>query len=200
VAVRTWFALRPIAQARRRSDLIERAFPLFEEMRSTTQSPYARLMVGAMDLAFADAGLLPVFVPEPEALGASFELVYGDPSWLAAVEAIIGALLAAGMLAEVRVALDRRRAAIAGKSPSSLVLASHGLLRSQLLLAEGDPAAAAAEAALALATRAPWWRARAVRALAAAGAATPEALAEALALERSLGISPETLSPKADML
>lgn len=71
-----------------------------------------------------------------------------------------------------------------------LALASQSLLRSELFLAEGDSAAAAAEAQRALETRAPWWRARALRALEAAGAATPEAVAEVAALERSLGIEP----------
>jgi len=61
---------------------------------------------------------------------------------------------------------------------------------SRLLLAEGDAAGAAAEAERALDTRAPWWRSRALRALAAAGAGTTETLAEAAALERSLGIEP----------
>jgi hypothetical protein len=61
---------------------------------------------------------------------------------------------------------------------------------SSLLLAEGDATASAAEARRALDTDAPWWRSRALRALAAAGAASPEELAEADALERSLGIEP----------
>ena len=37
-------------------------------------------------------------------------------------------------------------------------------------------------------TRAPWWRAQGLRALEAAGAATPEEIAEAAALEHSLGV------------
>ena len=64
------------------------------------------------------------------------------------------------------------------------------LIGSRLLLAEGDATAAGAEAERALETRSPWWRARALRALAAAGAASDDALAEAAALERSLGIEP----------
>jgi hypothetical protein len=71
-----------------------------------------------------------------------------------------------------------------------LAFASQALLRSRLLLAEGDPAGAAAEAESALETRSPWWRARALRALEAAGAASDEMVAEAAALERSLGIEP----------
>jgi class 3 adenylate cyclase/tetratricopeptide (TPR) repeat protein len=185
VAVRTWFTLRPIAQARRRADLIERAFPLFEQLRGSSDSPYARVVVAAMDLAFAEAGLLPAFTLELEPRLPSFDLAYGGPSWLAAVEAVVGSWLDAGDLAAARTAVDRLLAASEGRNLPRLALASQALLRSRLLLAEGDAATAAAEAKRALETRAPWWRARALRAL-----ATTEALVEAAALERSLGIEP----------
>jgi hypothetical protein len=188
IAIRTWFALRPIALARRRADLIEHAFPLFEGARGSSDSPYARVMVAAMDIAFAEAGLLPSFVPELEPRLASFELDYGDPSWLAALEAVVGSWLDVGALAEARTALERLRVSVEGKHLSKLALASHALMWSWLLLAEGDATASAAEARRALETAAPWWRARALRALAKAGTASPEELAEAATLERSLGI------------
>ena len=183
IAVRAWFVLRPIAQARGRTDLIERAFPLFETLRGSSDSPYARVIVCAMDLAFAEVGLRPSFVPELEPRLASFDLVYGDPSWLAAVEAVIQSWLDVGALADARTAVDRLQAATEGKHVSQLALSSQALTRARLLLAEGDAAAAAAAAEQALGTRAPWWRARALRAL-----ATPESLVQAAALERSLGI------------
>jgi hypothetical protein len=188
VCVRSWFALRPIALARGRTDLIERAFPLFESTRGRSDSPYARVISTAMDLAFAKAGLLPAFVPELEPRLASFDLAYDDPSWLAAVEAVVGSWLDTGSLAEARTALDRFRAAVEDKNMAGLAFASQAFLRSRLLLAEGDVAAAAAEVARALETRAPWWRLRALRTLEAAGAASGEALEEAAKLERSLGI------------
>ncbi len=183
IAVRAWFVLRPIVQARRRTDLIERAFPLFETLRGSSDSPYARVIVCAMDLAFAEIGLLPSFVPELEPRLASFDLLYGDPSWLAAVEAVIQSWLDVGALADARTAVDRLRAATEGKHVSQLALASQALTRARLLLAEGDAAAAAAAVGPALGTRAPWWRARALRAL-----ATPESVAQAAVLEQSLGI------------
>jgi hypothetical protein len=187
--VRSWFALRPISLARGRTDLIERAFPLFETTRGRSDSPYARVISTAMDLAFAEAGLMPAFVPELEPRLPSFDLAYDDPSWLAAVEAVVGVWLDAGALAEARTALDRFRAAAEATKMARLAFASHALLRSRLLLAEGDHAGAATEAETALAeTRAPWWRVRALRALEAAGAASDEALQEAAELERSLGI------------
>jgi hypothetical protein len=141
-----------------------------------------------MDIAFAEAGLLPSFVPELEPRLASFELDYGDPSWLAALEAVVGSWLDVGALAEARTALERLRVSVEGKHLSKLALASHALMWSWLLLAEGDATASAAEARRALETAAPWWRARALRALAKAGTASPEELAEAATLERSLGI------------
>jgi class 3 adenylate cyclase/tetratricopeptide (TPR) repeat protein len=185
VAVRIWFTLRPIALARGRTDLLERAFPLFERLRGSSDSPYARIMVAAMDLAFAEAGLLPSFVPELSQRLPAFTLGYGEPSWIAGLEAVVQTWLDAGAPDEARIALDGLQAAIEGKQVSQLALASQALMRSRLLRAEGDPAAAAAEAERALDTRAPWWRARALRAL-----GTPEAVAEAEALERSLGIEP----------
>ena len=192
VAVRTWFTLRPIAQARRRHDLIERAFPVFERLRGSTDSPYARMVLAAMDLAFVEAGLLPAFLPDVESRLASLDLRYGDPSWTSAVEAVVGSWLDAGALADARTALERVRASSEGRNVSRLGVASMALLRSRLLLAEGDPAAAAVEAEQALRTRAPWWRARALRALVASGAAGDEALAEALELERALGLDHST--------
>ena len=141
-----------------------------------------------MNLAFAEAGLLPRFVPELEPRLASFDLGYGDPSWLAALEAVVDAWLDAGAPAEARIALERLRASTEGKHVSKLALASHALMWSRLLLAEGDAPAAAAEAERALDTKAPWWRLQALRALAATGTASTETLAEAAALERLLGI------------
>jgi class 3 adenylate cyclase/tetratricopeptide (TPR) repeat protein len=188
IAVRTWFALRPIARARGRTDLIERAFSVFEGIRGSSDSPYARVMVTAMDLAFAEAGLMPSFLPELEPRLASFDLGYGDPSWLAALEAMVDSWLDAGAPAEARIALERLRASSEGKHVSKLALASHALMGSRLLLVEGDVTAAAAEAERALETKAPWWRSQALRALAAAGAGTAQTLGEAAALERSLGI------------
>ncbi|HEY4235850.1 MAG TPA: adenylate/guanylate cyclase domain-containing protein [Gaiellaceae bacterium] len=190
VAVRTWFTLRPIAEARGRIDLIGRAFPVFERLRGSTDSPYARVIAAAMDLAFAEAGLLPPFVPELEPRLVSFDLGYGEPSWMAAVESVVGSWLDAGALADARTALDRVRASTEGRAVSRLAGASLALLGSRLLLAEGDTAAAAAEAERALETRSPWWRARALRALAAAGPVPDAVLAEAAELERSLGIEP----------
>ena len=132
---------------------------------------------------------MPAFVPELEPRLPSFDLAYDDPSWLAAVEAVVGVWLDAGALAEARTALDRFRAAAEATKMARLAFASHALLRSRLLLAEGDHAGAATEAETGLAeTRAPWWRVRALRALEAAGAASDEALQEAAELERSLGI------------
>jgi len=61
----------------------------------------------------------------------------------------------------------------------------------RLLLARGEVAAAASEAERALTlleSRAPWWRAKAIRALEQAGAATAPMLKEAATIENGLGI------------
>ena len=144
-----------------------------------------------MDLAFAEAGLLPPFVPELEPRLASFDLGYGDPSWLAALEAIVDSWLAAGALADARTALERLRASSEGKHR---VEAGACLARAHVVAAaarrgrrDGRRRRGASGRSD---TEAPWWRSQALRALAAAGAAPAEALAEAAALERSLGIEP----------
>jgi class 3 adenylate cyclase len=188
IAVRAWFALRPIALARGRMDLIEQAFPVFERLRGSTASPYALVTATAMDLAFADAGLLAAFVPELESRLPSFDLGYGEPSWMAALEAVVGSWVDSGQLTGTRMALDRLGTAAEGTPVSQLARASHALMWSRLLLAEGDAAAAAAQARQALETKAPWWRSQGLRALEAAGDATAEEIAEAAELERALGL------------
>ena len=65
IVVRTWFALRPIAVARGRVDLLEQAYPPFAARQGVEpDSFYARIVTTAMHLAFADAGLEPRFVPD----------------------------------------------------------------------------------------------------------------------------------------
>jgi hypothetical protein len=111
---------------------------------------------------------------------------------MAAVEGVVGSWLDAGALGDARTALDRLRATTEGMTMSRLGVASLALLGSRLSLAEGDTAAAASEADRVLETRSPWWRARGLRALVASGAAGDEALAEAVTLERALGIDHST--------
>ena len=189
VAVRSWFVLRPLALARGRHDLLERAFPLFEARQGVEpDSPYARIVTTAMHLAFAELGLEPSFVPDLEDRLPAFDLDHGSPSWLAGIETVVGAWLRAGMRDGAEEALDRMRARL-GRGPATrLARATEAILRSRLLLARGEREAAATEAAAALGTTSPWWRAKALRALEAAEAASAAQLAEAGLLERSLGL------------
>ena len=97
-AVRTWFALSPIALARGRRDLLERAKAWFDPQRATfPDSPYGRFMHTAVDLRFAAAGLLKPFLPDERLLDA-WEESPGSASWQAANETIVGAWIRGGRL------------------------------------------------------------------------------------------------------
>ena len=103
VVVRTWFALRPIAVARGRADLLQQAYPRFAARQGTEpDSFYARIVTTAMHLAFADVGIEPPFVPELETRLPCFDFDHGGPSWLAAVEAVVGSWFDAGELDGMR--------------------------------------------------------------------------------------------------
>ena len=151
VVVRSWFVLLPIARARGRGDLVRRAFPRFDARRhQEAPSPYARIVATAASLHFAAAGLEPAFVPEVEERIVSFEMEHGGPSWLAAVETIVGAWLDDGDRVATGRALDAMRGSLERGSPSRLARATEAILRSRLLAAE-DARAAAREAERALA-------------------------------------------------
>jgi class 3 adenylate cyclase/tetratricopeptide (TPR) repeat protein len=197
VAVRTWFTLRPIAIARGRVDLLERAYPLFAARRGVEpDSLYARIITTAIHLSFADAGLEPRFVPDVEHRLPSFDLDHSGPSWLAAVETIVDAWLDAGALDGAAAALDRMRATFTARSPTRLAVGTEALLRARLLARSGridDAVAAAAEASD---VPAPWWRAKALR-LRGALADDGAALREAERLEARLGVSAARDAPRA---
>jgi class 3 adenylate cyclase len=166
VVVRSWFTVRPIAVARGRSDLLERAFDRFAARRGVEpDSPYARIVTTAMHLSFADAGLEPPFVPGVAERLQSFELDQATPSWLAGVETIIDAWLAAGDLDGAEAALERMRASVTLRSSTKLAIATESLLRARLLMRRGRDEEAQHAARAALVTEAPWWRAKVYRLL-----------------------------------
>jgi hypothetical protein len=137
-----------------------------------------RLEVGRLNVGEA-------FVPDVEERLASFALPYGSPSWLAALESVFDAWLAAGELAGADRALAQLQRASTRPGATTLSRATHALLAARLEVARGDDPAWSAERSLegARASRAPWWAAKALRLL-----ATPAALDEAAELERGLGI------------
>ena len=96
----------------------------------------------------------------------------------------------AGELDGAEQALDRMRASLDRGAPSRLARATQALLRAKLLLARGDSGASGSEAKRALELLgdegAPWWRAKAIRALERAGEAGVELVGEAQAIEAGL--------------
>jgi hypothetical protein len=185
VVYRNWFVLTPIALARGREDLLRDArqrFPRWGEP-APSRSTYARIMVTAIQLRFAEAGREPRFVPEIDWLLPSFDLVHDGPSWLAGVETVVESWLAAGDDEVATRALDRIRASLERRSTSRLAAAVEALLRARLAGAEE-----ARRALVLLGDNGPWWRAKAIRLLEAAGEADPELVALADELEGQLGI------------
>jgi class 3 adenylate cyclase/tetratricopeptide (TPR) repeat protein len=199
LVVRSWFVLLPLARARMQDDLIRRAYPYFESrFERAPDSHYARVVATAAHLHFAAVGLEPPFVPDVEERLASFDLDHAGPSWLAAVETLGEVWLGAGEHEAATLALDRMRARLVSQRSSALARATEALLRARLLLARGDDLAAAGAADRALAElgdRAPWWRAKAIRVLEQAGAASPDQLEEARTIEASLGIPSAPVAP-----
>jgi class 3 adenylate cyclase/tetratricopeptide (TPR) repeat protein len=194
VVVRSWFVLLPIARAQGRDDLVRLAFPRFDErarLRQESDSYYARIVATAAHLHFAALGLEPAFVPDLAERLPCFDMDQSGPSWLAAVEEVVGAWIGAGELAGAGEALDRMRARLDSRSSTRLARAAEASLRSRLLLARGDERGAAGEARRSLAELgdgAPWWRSRAIRLAERAGVVDPELGAEARSIEARLGV------------
>lgn len=158
VVYRSWSVLTPIAHARGRDDLLRRArerFPQWGEP-GPSDSTFARVMVTAVQLRLADAGLGPSFVPDVDWLLPSFDLGHGGPSWLAGIETIVESWLAAGDRDGARRALDRMQAAL----ETQLASAVEALLRARL-----DGPEQARRALELLGDNGPWWRAKAARLL-----------------------------------
>ena len=189
LVVRSWFALRPIAVARGSTALLRQAYPRFEARQGLEPDSYfARIVTTAMHLSFADAGLEPPFVPDVELRLPCFDMDHSGPSWLAAVDEVVGCWLAVGELDGAELALARMRASFERVPPTNLALATEALLRARLLARRGATDQALAAARAARDVRAPWWRARAAR-LVGELAGDDQALREAQALETSLGLA-----------
>jgi hypothetical protein len=98
------------------------------------------------------------------------------PSWLACLETVVESWLEAGELDGTEQALDRMRVRLDPSPSARLSRATEAILRGRLRLAQGkvEPALTAAEQALEYTSGgAPWWRAKAIRVLEAAGSASP---------------------------
>ena len=140
VVVRSWFVLMPIARAQARTDLIEQAFPRFEQrarMKHEADSFYARIVATATHLHFAALGLEPPFVPDVAERLPCFDMDQGGASWVAAVETVVDVWLAAGELDAVEEALTRMRASlrVLEHRPGAR---TEAILRARLAFARGD--------------------------------------------------------------
>ena len=187
--VRTWSAVLPIASARWDQALLDEAHEWlsnrFREPESP--SPYARIMMAARALELVARGLREPFVPAVDERLASFALGYASPSWLAGLEIVFDAWLGAGELDGAARALESMRQAAERPGLAMLGRAEHPLLLARLRAARGeDPSRDALRALEGFrASAAPWWQAKALRLV-----GTPEAAAEAAAIEQALGIVP----------
>jgi class 3 adenylate cyclase/tetratricopeptide (TPR) repeat protein len=199
LVIRSWFVLLPLARARERTDLIRQAYPYFAaRLGREPDSHYARVVATAAHLHFAAAGLEPHFVPDVEERLASFDLDHAGPSWLAGIETLVDVWLESGDEDSVLLVLDRMRARLASERSTALARATEALLRARLLLARGengDSARAGERALEELGDNAPWLRAKAIRGLEQAGAASEELLEEARTIEASLGIPSIAVAP-----
>jgi class 3 adenylate cyclase/tetratricopeptide (TPR) repeat protein len=186
--VRNWFTLLPIAQARGMQQLVERIHRWFKEHKPPATAPWQLMMVAGAQLRFADAGLMPPFVPEPEPRLPAFSEMQGRPSWFATAERVATSWLEDGRLDAVRAALD---AMAATPRLPSLGLGIERLLRSRLHAEEEHQPQSTAAAREALdafrVSSALWWMAKTIRQLERAGDASPEERTEAARIERELG-------------
>ena len=193
--VRTWFALTAIAHAQGRTDEMVRAFAWFDARRNTfPDSPFGRIMHGAVDARAATFGLCPVFVA-PDSFLDAWNEAPGLPSWYAAIELVLDGWLNAGRHDLVTAAVARMQAWEQLPLTSALARASSDLMGARLQFAAGDASAASglAERSLGYARTvgAPWWIVRALRARQMAGEPlSAQELDEATAIERRLGLPP----------
>jgi class 3 adenylate cyclase/tetratricopeptide (TPR) repeat protein len=195
--VRTWAALTAIAHAQGRRGELERAYAWFDPRRAMfPDSPFGRLMHGAVDARAAARGIGPPFASDDSMLDA-WDESSGLPSWYAAAEQIVGDWIGAGRFELAAEAVRRMRVWEALSSP--LCLASIDLIEAQLELAQDRQPSAitlsrrAAERSTSVG--AAWWLVRATGVLEACDAATREQLDDAQRLAGQLGLEAARPAP-----
>ncbi len=198
-AVRTWFAVTPMAAARGDRATLEWAAAWFAEHEASfPHSPYGTVQHAGVDLRLADAGLGDPPALDDETLLAGLAIDDDSPEWLAAVERIMEGAIAGG-----QVDLARRMVellpAVGAEGSRALALASRALIASWLAGAAAPDGTAAPDGGATYARHAlghareagaPWWMSRVIRLLARHGAATAAETAEAAAIDARLGIRP----------
>ncbi len=191
--VRTWFVLTAIAHAQGRVDELSRAYAWFDPRRSMfPDSPFGRLMHGAVDSRAASHGLRPGFLLD-EPLFDAWADTPGLPSWYAAFAELVGGWIGIRRFDEAGMALRRMREWERHPLASRLFRANNDLVAGQLALARDnhqtarDLAARAAVSARTIDAR--WWLARALRLAERAGSSSAADIVEAIAIERQLGLT-----------
>jgi class 3 adenylate cyclase/tetratricopeptide (TPR) repeat protein len=192
VVVRTWHVLCPVAGAREDLDLLRRAAAWYEAAEASLPgSPYGLMQYAGVHTIFGRLGVVSPRPVDPDELMPSFDLEVDLPSWIEAVDEVLRQWIADGRLDVVEEANRRMRASLE-RWPSLFGSAAVSLFQGRLALARGDLAAVARDGRAALepleAVHGRWWRARVLRLLERAGAATATELAEAAAIERELGV------------
>jgi class 3 adenylate cyclase len=193
LTVRTWHVLVPIALVRGDIELLRRAADWYAALSGPfPDSPYARVMRPAQDLAFAEAGLVPAFTLDIEPRIASYQEEPGGPSWTAAADRVFRSWLETGDVdGAARILGAMSEAMPRYVNASSLGRGTYELLRGRLLLAQSD-ASAAGDAAYAAIThfrvsKAPWWIAKAIRLKLRAGPSDTALEREVVEIEQQLG-------------
>lgn len=193
VVIRTWFTVTPIADARRDTDLLAEASRWLETQTALPRdppAPWARMMLGALRIRFARAGVEAMPTVRANAVREAFQT--GSASAYAAMRTLVERWIEAGDLEDATTALEAAEASRAGTATTALFRAVVASLRARVDAAASDAGPHAAEEARAAAARfretgAPWWEAFALRTLERAGDAKPEEIERAAEVERALG-------------
>jgi class 3 adenylate cyclase/tetratricopeptide (TPR) repeat protein len=187
-AARTWFALVPIAAARRERAVLERAAAWYARMDSFPDSPYGRFSRTAVDILLADNGLPSTFrVPLVELEPSVAEVVH-LPSWFEALDVVVADALAHDALDDVRQAVRTYRVAHE-REPTASGWATLALLEARLAAADGSsPEDVRGHVALLREHGRPWPLLKGLGLLVTRESATPDELEEARGLRARLAL------------
>jgi len=187
-AARTWFALVPVAAARREQALLERAAAWYGRLDSFPDSPYGRLSRTAVDILLAAHGLPSTFRVALEDLVPSVADLTNLPSWLEALDVVVADALCSGALEAAREATEVFRSAYE-REPTASGRAALALLDARIADAEGTgPAEVRTQLGLLREHGRPWPLLKGLRLLVAGGHATAEEIEDARGLEARLAL------------
>ena len=195
VAIRIYALQVPIALLRGDTGPAIRVEALWTGMTRPPDSPYARMVRAALDLCRAEAGLRGPLVPDPQMCLPALDMPASQASWLLAVERVVDAWLAAGMLDVVAEGVRRMVTVRSNPATSGLARATGDALAGKLALARGERESGAALVRGALdsvrSIPAPLWIERWLAVLEVAGAATPAEISEREPMRQQLGLIDE---------